>query len=66
MLGDVPASAVSLSYAETRSYTHSRSHVPSIAPGKFFVAQSWADFITKMADLIYDRHRHRRLRAVAA
>ena len=25
-----------------------RSRAPSIAPGTFFVAQSWADFITDM------------------
>jgi hypothetical protein len=36
-----------------------RSRAPSIAPGTFFVAQSWADSITDMPgfNLIYDRHK---------
>ena len=35
-----------------------RSRAPSIAPGTFFVGQPWADCITNMPDLIYDRHRY--------
>jgi hypothetical protein len=35
-----------------------RSRVPSIAPGTFFVAQSWADCITNMAGINLRQPQH--------